>query len=287
MLTSDHGAWGFTSSTGLGFTHHTIVDAHFHACADTYGHLLGQAGIQPGWRVLDAGCGSGDFLPWLAALVGPQGQVDALDLAEENAALARRRTDALDLACGIDVRQGSVLALPYADDSFDAVWCSNTVQYLDDGELAGALSEMCRVVRPGGVVAVKELDPHLITARPVDPFLFHDFFRAAGATPGYARQLMRSRDLYRWLKRAGLAGVRQQTVLIEHFAPLTEAARDFYGSACAQLATQARDLGLSDEWELFLDPEAGRNPLDHPDGYISEGGVLAVGTVPPGARELR
>ncbi|MFI5793620.1 class I SAM-dependent methyltransferase [Streptomyces sp. NPDC051677] len=280
MLTDDHSAWGYTSSTGLGFTHHTIVDAHFRACLDAYGRLLGQAGIQPGWRVLDAGCGSGDFLPWLAELVGPRGHVDGLDLAEENAALARQRMSALDVPCGIDVRQGSVLALPYPDDSLDAVWCSNTVQYLDDGELAQALTEMRRVVRPGGVVAVKDLDAHLITARPADPYLFTDFFRTAGAAPGYAHQLLRTRELYRWLKRAGLADVRQQTVLIEHFAPLSAAARDFYGPACAQLAAQAQALGLSKEWELFLDAEGSGNPLDHPDGYISEGNVLAVGTVP-------
>lgn len=280
MLTDDHKAWGYTSSTGLGFTHHTIVDTHFRACERPYLHLLEQAGVERGQHVLDAGCGAGDFIPHLAALVGPAGRVTAVDLAEENAALAARRVQEQQPVCPVDVRQGTVLALPHPDDSFDTVWCSNTVQYLDDSELDAALAEMMRVTRPGGTVAVKDLDAHLITARPGDPYLFTDFFRAAGSAPGYARQLLRSRELYRRMKRAGLTGVRQQTLLIEHHAPLSPAAQEFYKSACAQLAGQALQLGLSAQWQRYLDPGSPTHPLDDADGYISEGNVLAVGSVP-------
>ncbi len=272
MLTADHAGWGFTASTGLAFTEARIVDAHFDACRDAYRYLLGQAGIRSGWQVLDAGCGGGDFLPWLAGLVGPAGRVTAVDLASENVARALR--------CGVaEVQQGDLRCLPYADDSFDAVWCANTVQYLDDDELAVALAELRRVVRPGGLVAVKELDATLVTARPAAPHLFADFFRAAGAVSGYARQLVRSRDLYTYLKRTGLADVRQQTVLIEHFAPLPARAMDFYGQSCARLAAQALELGLDAAWRRFADPGAPDHPLRQPDGYVSEGGVLAVGRV--------
>ncbi|MET9679276.1 class I SAM-dependent methyltransferase [Streptomyces coeruleorubidus] len=280
MLTKDHKDWGYTSSTGLGFTHHTIVDAHFRACEEPYLHLLGQAGIRVGQHVLDAGCGTGDFLPHLAALVGDQGRISAVDLAEENAALATDRAKAWRLPCPTDIRTASLLNLPYPDNTFDIAWCANTVQYLDDHELASALAELRRVVRPGGTIAIKDLDAHLITARPADPYLFVDFFRTAGAQPGYARQLLRSRELYRHLKRAHLTDVRQQTLLIEHHAPLTPAAQDFYKAACAQLAGQALALGLSGAWQRFADPAGSAHPLDDPDGYISEGNVLAVGTVP-------
>ncbi|GGN56315.1 hypothetical protein GCM10012285_50830 [Streptomyces kronopolitis] len=284
MLTEDHKDWGYTSSTGLGFTHHAIVDTHFRACERPYLSLLNQSGLGPGQHVLDAGCGSGDFLPQLGSLVGASGRVTAVDLAEENVALAARRVKDWQLPCPVEVRRASLLDLPYPDDSFDGVWCSNTVQYLDDDELAAALAEFSRVVRPGGTVAVKDLDAHLITARPADPYLFSDFFRAAGAAPGYARQLLRTRELYRHLKQAGLTEVRQQTILIEHHTPLTPAATDFYAAACAQLAGQALTLGLSKEWQRFTDPAAPDHPLNDPDGYISEGNVLAVGTVPAAHR---
>lgn len=237
-------------------------------------------GIRSGWHVLDAGCGSGAFLPWLSDLVGPDGRVSAIDLAEENAALAAERMRGSSSHCAFDARQGDVLDLPYEDDSFDAVWCANTTQYLDDDELACALQEFRRVVKPGGVVAVKDLDASLITVRPGDPFLFTDFFRHAARTPGYARQLLRTRRLHSALDEAGLASVRQRTMLIEHHAPLEPAALAFYTQACTSIARQATDAGFPGDWKPFLDPDGAANPLRHPHGYISEGNTVAVGIVP-------
>ncbi|MFE1774776.1 class I SAM-dependent methyltransferase [Streptomyces sp. NPDC059008] len=281
MLSDDHGSWGYTSSTGLGFTRNDVVEAHFAACAPYYRQALDEAGIEAGWHVLDAGCGSGSFLPLLADRVGAAGRVSAIDLAEENAARAAERTRDGSFAPPVDVRQGDVLDLPYKDGTFDAVWCANTTQYLDDDELLRALREFRRVVRPGGVIAVKDLDASLITARPTaDPFLFTDFFRAAARAPGYARQLLRARDLYRRLAEAGLQGVRQRTVVMEHYAPMAPAVRRFYGLACARIAQQATDAGLAGDWQAFLDPDGAANPLRDPFGYISEGNVIAVGTAP-------
>lgn len=282
MLTEDHASWGYTASTGLGFTHESIVDAHFEACAPHYRAALDQAGIRSDWHVLDAGCGTGDFLPWLAELVGPGGRVSAIDLAAENAELAAARMRRRSPGCAVDVRQGDILDLPYADDTFDAAWCANTTQYLDDDELGRALWELTRVVRPGGIVAVKDLDASLITVRPADPFLLTDFFRYTARTPGYARQLLRTRDLHRRLDEAGLVSVRQRTMLIEHHAPLGPAALRFYTSACARIARQATDLGLAGGWKPFLDPDAAANPLRDPQGYISEGNTVVVGVVPAG-----
>ncbi|NEY36906.1 methyltransferase domain-containing protein [Streptomyces sp. PRKS01-65] len=279
-MRKDHAAWGYATSTGLGFTHHTIVDAHFRACEGPYLFLLDQAGVPAGARVLDAGCGSGDFLPRLAALVGPTGRIAALDLAGENVALVAERARAWRLPCPVEPATGTLLDLPYPDDSFDAAWCANTVQYLSDGELATALSELRRVVRPGGLVAVKDLDAHLITARPADPALFPGFFRRAAATSGYARQLLRTRDLHHHLERAGLADVRRRSLLIEHRAPLSAAAHAFYTRACARLAHQALALGLSADWHAFADPDAPDNPLNTPEAYVSEGNVLVTGRVP-------
>ncbi len=271
--------WGFASSTGLDFTEASIVDAHFAACREPYLALLHAVGIRPGWRVLDAGCGSGSFLPALAELVGRHGRVSAVDLAAEHVSLAARHAEVSGVDCPVEVRQGSLLRLPYPDATFDAVWCANTVQYLDDDELRLALSEMSRVVRDGGLVAVKDLDATLVTVRPGDPFLFTDFFRLAARTYRYARQLLRTRELYRWLEGAGLTAVRQRTVLIEQHAPFSVAAQKFYRASCAQLAGQAIQLGAPGDWRAFLDPDGPGHPFDDPHAYLSEGNVLAVGVV--------
>jgi ubiquinone/menaquinone biosynthesis C-methylase UbiE len=282
MLTDDRPSWGFTSSTGLGFTQATIVDAHFEACRPTYVRLLNEVGIKPGWHVLDAGCGSGSFLPLLAELVGPAGRLTAIDLAAEHVDLASRRVAAAGIARQVEVGHGDIRRLPYPDGGFDAVWCANTVQYLDDDELRAALAELRRVVRPGGTIAIKEIDVTVVTARPGDPFLFQDFFRRAGAAPGYGRQLLRSRDLYRWLAAAGLDAISQRSVLAEHFAPLSAAEKAFYGPSCAQLAGQAEAIGVPGAWRAFLDPDDPANPLNSPHAYICEGNVLATGVRPTG-----
>ncbi|WP_329214549.1 methyltransferase domain-containing protein [Streptomyces sp. NBC_01485] len=271
-------AWGYETSTGLAFTHEDIVDPHFQACAPYYLDALDSVGVQPGWHVLDAGCGSGAFLPRLADLVGPEGRVSALDLAEENAALAAERMRDRPARARLTVRQGSLLQLPYADGTFDAVWCANTTQYLDDAELTRVLAELRRVTRPGGRVAVKDVDGTLSTVRPADPFLITDFFRKGAESPGYARQLLRGRDLYRWLRAAGFTSVRQRTILMEFHAPLSPAALRFYGNACARFARQATRAGMPGDWAPFLDPDDPAGPLRDPNGYISEGNVIAIGT---------
>ncbi|TDV54245.1 class I SAM-dependent methyltransferase [Actinophytocola oryzae] len=261
----------------LGFTRATTADAHFAACRATYLDLLGRVGIRPGDSVLDAGCGTGSFLPALTGLVGPDGRVTGLDLVRENVEQAAHRTAALP--CPVDVDRGSVLSLPYPDGSFDVAWCANLTQCLGDGELRTALAELRRVVRTGGLVAVKDLDATLVTVRPGDPFLLTDFFRAAGATPGYAARLLRTRDLYRWLREAGLADVVQSTVLSEHVAPLSAEELAYYGPSFASAATRAPALGVPGAWEPLLDPADHRNPLRSQDTYVSEGNVLAVGRV--------
>ncbi len=274
-MTAGATSWGFAASTGLDFTRATIVDAHFEACRPTYRALLDRAEFRPGSHLLDAGCGSGAFLPWLSEIAGRHGRVTAVDLAAENVELTSAR--AADAACPVTVDQADLRRLPYPDNAFDAAWSANTVQYLDDEELTEALAELRRVVHPGGTIVVKELDPTGITLRPGDPFLFTDFFRRAAQVPGYARQLLRARELYRWFHAAGLTDVRQEAVLSEHFGPLSEVELSYYERASARIAEQARQLSVPGAWEPLLSPAG---PLRGRDVYISEGNVLVRGTVP-------
>ncbi|MFD4376433.1 methyltransferase domain-containing protein [Streptomyces sp. NPDC058486] len=279
-------AWGYATSTGLAFTHESIVDPHYRACAPYYRRALAGVGIPPGGHVLDAGCGGGTFLPQLAELVGPGGRVSAVDLAPENTALAAARMRDHPAHARVEVRRADLLALPFPDATFDAVWCANTTQYLDDAELGPVLAEFRRVTRPGGLVAVKDVDGSLSTVRPADPFLITDFFRASARAPGYARRLLRGPALRDWLRAAGLVSVRQRTVFMEHHAPLTPAALAFYTQACARFAEQALREGAPGNWTPFLDPDAPDHALRDPDAYISEGNVVVTGTVPSPPQSL-
>ncbi|MFN8224537.1 MAG: bifunctional demethylmenaquinone methyltransferase/2-methoxy-6-polyprenyl-1,4-benzoquinol methylase UbiE [Gaiellales bacterium] len=102
--------------------------------------------VQPGDRVLDACCGTGD-LAVAAAREG--GVVTGLDFSEKMLARARRKSEA------IEWHQGDLLALPFADDSFDAATVGFGIRNVDD--LEAGLRELARVLRPGGRVAVLEI----------------------------------------------------------------------------------------------------------------------------------
>jgi ubiquinone/menaquinone biosynthesis C-methylase UbiE len=125
------------------------LDVHFAACRPEYEAMLRSVELQPGWRVLDAGSGGGRP-PLIAEAVGPAGAIAALDLAPDNVATVERRAADWGLATPVAARVGSVTTLPYPDDHFDAVWFAATSQYLTDEELAKALTEFRRVVRPAG-----------------------------------------------------------------------------------------------------------------------------------------
>lgn len=261
---------------------------HFEACRPEYEDMLHAAGIQRGWRVLDAGCGGGSYLPLLAGLVGETGRVDAVDLAAENVDAVGRRPDLQHAPCPVSARVGSVTALPYSDESFDAVWCANTTQYFDDEGLLTVLAELRRVVWPGGLVAIKDVDVQLARFHPADSFLVNHLSEASllDRTDAQARGSLRGRELRRWLESAGLEGVWQRTTLIERWAPLRPEERNFFGSWMAHLARLAEERGVPEEdlvaWRALRDPDAPDHLVDHPEFYACEGQVVAVGRVPEG-----
>ncbi|HVL94471.1 MAG TPA: methyltransferase domain-containing protein [Solirubrobacteraceae bacterium] len=114
-----------------------------------YGASLAEAfldatGIRPGQRVLDVGCGTGALTAPLAARVGADCVAGVDPVAADVATCATR-------VPGADLRTGEAEALPFADDSFDAVLAQLVVSHLRDAERG--VREMARVARPDGVVA--------------------------------------------------------------------------------------------------------------------------------------
>jgi demethylmenaquinone methyltransferase/2-methoxy-6-polyprenyl-1,4-benzoquinol methylase len=108
--------------------------------------LTAEAVVRPGDAVLDACCGTGD-LAVAASRVG--GRVTGLDFSERMLERARRKAPELEWI------GGDLLELPFADASFDAAMVGFGVRNVDD--LRRALSELRRVLRPGGRVAILEI----------------------------------------------------------------------------------------------------------------------------------
>jgi demethylmenaquinone methyltransferase/2-methoxy-6-polyprenyl-1,4-benzoquinol methylase len=108
------------------------------------------ADLSPGDRALDVATGTGDLALELVTRVAPGGEVVGMDFAERMLELARAKAGAL-----VRFEPGNALALDYADDEFDAATVGFGARNFSD--LQRGLSEMARVVRPGGRVVVLEI----------------------------------------------------------------------------------------------------------------------------------
>ena len=117
--------------------------------------LTAEAVVRPGDRVLDAACGTGDLA--IAAQRAGASRVTGLDFSERMLERARRKAQ-------LDWVQGDMLALPFADSTFDVATVGFGVRNVADLELA--LSELRRVLKYGGRVAILEITQPRGIARP-------------------------------------------------------------------------------------------------------------------------
>lgn len=107
-----------------------------------------------GASVLEVGCGTGDDAIALAQIVGPSGQVTAIDRSQTmlNEAIASTQP----LALPIEFVLADAQQLPFADHTFDGARVDRTLQHIADP--ASVIAEMARVVRPGGWIVAMEPD---------------------------------------------------------------------------------------------------------------------------------
>jgi len=187
--------------------------------------LIGGVGLSPGMQVLDAGCGTGEALPWLLDAVTPGGRVIGIDLATAHVEAARRHRGA-----GIDVLEGDLLRAPIAPASMDFIWCVNTINHLHDP--IHGVARLRTLLRPGGRIALGQ-----------SSFLPDMYFawdsRLEQAVNQAVRQYYRDRysldernlapvrALVGVLRAAKLQNVTARTVSIERLSPLDAAAERY------------------------------------------------------------
>src|SRR5438876_1694720 len=103
---------------------------------------------QPGWRVLEVGCGPGHLAAELAKAVAPGGRVCAVDVSEHMLALATS-TD-------VEFVHVSGTALPFDGGAFDAAVATQVYEFVED--VPAALRELWRVLRAGARVLILDAD---------------------------------------------------------------------------------------------------------------------------------
>ncbi len=273
------------TSLGHSLSESQYLDSHFATFQTEYEALLRWVGIDSGWHVLDAGCGGGSYLPLLSELVGQTGKITAIDVAPENIDVVKTNAGAGKYLCPVEAQVLSVSQLPFRDRSFDAVWCANVSQYLTDEEFRRALNEFRRVVRPGGLVAIKEFELTLLQIQPMPlSLIWHLLEGSIKVGPLQMAGSLRSIAFHKWYSAAGLTEIRRKTELMERTLPLRDIERSYMSAAMAFFASQAELVGVPADdlsiWSTLTDTELPDHVFQQPDFYWREAQIVVVGRVP-------
>ncbi len=243
--------------------HASVLRSHtWRTAENSAGHLLPH--LRAGLDLLDLGCGPGTITLDLAARVAP-GRVLGIDASAD--VVEQARAQAGDGA--VEFATGDAYALDLPDSSFDVVHAHQVLQHLTDP--ARALAEAGRVLRPGGLLAVRDSDYAGFFWSPPSPTLdrwlalYHELTERNGADADAGRSLPA------WVRAAGFTDM---TVTSSNWTFADAEGRAWWGGLWADrvrqssFATQAVEYGLADDAEL-AEIEAGwRRWAEEPDGLF-------------------
>jgi ubiquinone/menaquinone biosynthesis C-methylase UbiE len=237
--------------------------------------------VQPGQRVLDAGCGTGHITQWLAERAGPAGCAIGVDLSAQHARTAR------ELAPGAAILQADITRLPVPDASLDRLWCANTINHVHDP--VATLRLFARALKPGGRLALGQ-----------SLFLPEMFFawneRLERAVVQANRRYYREkynlketdtanvRNVLGWVQRAGLREAQARTIMIERTQPLSALDRAYFIECVFEgyWGERVRPYLDADDWRALqdlTDPASAGFCLDRPDFHHLQSYTVVTGVV--------
>lgn len=263
-------------------TGHTEVYTHSHAPVVVAAHATRTAEeaaafllphLESDMRLLDIGCGPGSISVGLAKYVA---QVVGLDQSQPVVTEARARSA---MPTNITFLAGSAYTLPFADGCFDVVYAHQVLQHV--GDPIALLVEAKRVLRPRGMVAVRDADYATMTHHPHDPMLdrwleiYHAVARANGGEPDAGRRLSE------WV---GAAGFEEPIATTATWTFATPESRQWWADLWADrivlehFVERAEKHGISNRAELEHVGKAFRSWAREPAGWFAfiHGEVLAT-----------
>lgn len=256
--------------------HAAVLAAHSARTAQNSAAFL-LAHLRPDHHVLDVGCGPGSITVDLAELV-PQGHVTGIDavpgVLDQGRAAAQARG-----VTNITFEPADTYALPYPDNAFDVVYAHQVLQHV--ARPVEALREMHRVLRSGGLVAVRDSDYSTMVHAPHDARLdrwLQLYFQVARSNGGEPNA---GRFLRGWVQQAGF--VYEVTTASAWCHANAEATTTWGHQWAARVsesafAEQALSMGAATHAELADLADGWRTWAARPDAFFAflHGEVLAT-----------
>jgi ubiquinone/menaquinone biosynthesis C-methylase UbiE len=261
----------------------------FGQCADAAARLFGirtaeeQAAfvmphLQPGMSLLDCGCGPGTITAGLAKFVAP-GEVVAFDIAEEQIHIARKHTEEMGIT-NVEFRVADIFDIPFPDGTFDAAYVNAVLEHLN--EPVSALREIRRVLKPGGMVGVRDVDHGGDVIAPEEgPFVTHkDMLVEVWKSPRRGGDPMMGKHLRSLLRRGGFVRVEATASFDVYGNPdtlrvLMEASAEYILSPV--YVEQVTSLGIADLQMLEETSKGMLHWIDDPDAFVAIPYCEAVG----------
>jgi ubiquinone/menaquinone biosynthesis C-methylase UbiE len=246
--------------------HESVLRSHqWRTAENSAGFLL--AHLAPGRDLLDVGCGPGTITTDLAQRVAP-GKTFGIDLSLDVIATARE----LQRDTGVEnviFDEGNVYDLSFADGSFDIVYAHQVLQHL--GNPVAAVSEMRRVLRADGVLAVRDSDYGAFTWAPDDSELDRWMQIYQQLTTRNNAVANAGRYLPMWIRQAGFESMH---VTSSTWTFHTHEERTWWGQLWADriresdFASQSIEYGLTTREELVTIAAAFERWAQHDDGLF-------------------
>lgn len=221
--------------------------------------MLLKAGLAPGMRVLDAGCGAGDVSFLAAKFVGPEGAVIGVDRAPEAVAFAQQRAQSAGLT-NVQFIAADLADFQLDGEPVDAVIGRLVLMYFPDP--AAVLRRLLAFVKPGGIVAFQELDTPVPPPAAVmcDPIC--ETYVAAGTRINQALSRIGTdtrvgSKLRRIYQQAGLPGVQAMAMLRYENGP-DSAIYTWIEQLTRTLLPLMQQTGVATAEEVQVDTLAGR-----------------------------
>jgi len=232
------------------------LDAQARAIWPQEVELIRRYQLDPGIRILDAGCGTGEVSSRLAELF-PQAQVLGVDIIDAHLAMARERYKSL--APGLAFEHQSIYELTAPNGTFDLTVCRHVLHSIPHADRV--IAELVRVTRPGGRLHLIPEDYGMLHFQDgaLDP---RTFWHEAPARFGEATgtDLFVGRNTYSILVDLGLTEITVDYIIVdtvrvprEIFARIFEAWRDGYVDSISEVTRFSREEAVAHFDQMIAD----------------------------------